>query len=137
MDKKEMMMKDLVEKGAIAVTFDPQDGTPNYFLLGGVDVVKGNWIMYYPAFPDGPQDLHDAVYTRFKEVSGGISFKDQYGREIHFSELEPYDKELISLHKKWKKDFEEKPIRRSSLDEALRDRRNRPSAYVGPVEEEE
>lgn len=122
MEKNIMLLQDIIKKGAWCYIFNKEDSKANvHFLAGGLLPIKFDWVIYFPAFPDGPQDIHDSKITKFKEGLVGAQFTDQFNRDISFTPLDFDDKEEQKLHKEWQKAKEE-PTRLASFDRVVRNR---------------
>ncbi|MBN2059926.1 MAG: hypothetical protein JW882_05855 [Deltaproteobacteria bacterium] len=95
----------LAEQGSlIYVMEEPQVQRFYRYELGGAFIVDKNWIVYYPVFPDGPQDFHDSVVENLVMNSTGCEYVDQIGRLIMIGRFEEIDREAISVFKRWEKE---------------------------------
>jgi hypothetical protein len=106
-----------VEEGAWVWIREEQESHVIRYELGGILHIVRNYIVYFPVFPEGPQDFHDCLASDFSRVDQySIRFKDQWSREITIMSFEPFERESISRFKKW-----EKFMDRSSVVEELED----------------
>ena len=46
--------------------------------IGGILLIKDNWIVYFPPYPEDQHDFHDSLIVKFKEIDQySVSYLDQ------------------------------------------------------------
>jgi len=101
--------------------------------LGGIEIIKDNWIIYYGIFPEEEHDIHDCIYSNISEVDRyTISFNDQYSRVINIMSMESFETEEKNRVKNWFDFIDDKF--RSDLASIIKDRLENPQYYLGNIQ---
>lgn len=114
----------------VYVDFDDPESR-GFYVLGGVVPIDKNWFVYYPPWPEDQQHEHDCLGTNFNFTDQQVSFKDQFGRKIVVTPLEPYEIDEIKDYKAWVKEMAKSQAIKNWLDDVVQYRKANPANYLG------